>query len=250
MALSALPFPRYFAYETFLWTHRALAVLMMCSLWRYDGLSGGMKLFLLVGLSAYVLTSCCRLARLIYHNYSFRGGWSRCSVFARTRDLSAVEVRINLARPVHVRSGQYVFLWLPGVSLSAFVQFHPFSIAWWHNDVDGKTRELSLLVKPQHGLTAHLATHANSQRKLLAAVDGPYGKPINTSAYGTILLFASDMGIAGVMAVAKESMSMRHQWKSSTRRVYLIWQVNNRGSLCSLLGVIKKSRSAYATAAP
>ncbi|KAJ9654739.1 hypothetical protein H2198_006257 [Neophaeococcomyces mojaviensis] len=69
---------------------------------------------------------------------------------------------------------------------------------------------------------------ANSKRELLAAIDGPYGEPIDTTAYGTIMLFASDIGIAGVMAVVKEAMDKRRQWKSNTQRLLLIWQVDNQ----------------------
>lgn len=232
MSLSALPFPRYFAYETFLWVHKGLTVLVMFSLWRYDRLDDTAKLVLLISLATYGLISTCRLVRLLYRNYSFGKGWSRCRIYARTSDLSAVELRITPARPLHARCGQYVLVWLP-VSLTATFQLHPFSIAWWHSGTgtDGKASELSLLVKPQHGLTARLSMLANSKRELLAAIDGPYGEPIDTTAYGTIMLFASDIGIAGVMAVVKEAMDKRRQWKSNTQRLLLIWQVDNQGSL-------------------
>ncbi|KAK5319827.1 hypothetical protein LTR70_004872 [Exophiala xenobiotica] len=136
---------------------------------------------------------------------------------------------ISLARPIRVACGQYVLLWAPGVSVSGIFQRHPFSIAWWHSDEEGKAVTLSLVVQPQHGLTSYFSRLANSTRKLLVTVEGPYGQPINTAVYGTVVLFASNMGIAGIMGVVKDVVTQRRQWSSSVQRIILAWQVDDAG---------------------
>ncbi|KAK5093229.1 hypothetical protein LTR24_004490 [Lithohypha guttulata] len=228
-AMALLALPRRYLYETFLVTHQALAVVLVFALWRYTGLGPHPKIFLMVGVASYVLTSTYRFGLLVYRNFSFSRGWSRCSIFPCTRDLSVVELQISLARPIRVACGQYVLLWAPGVSVSGIFQRHPFSIAWWHSDEEGKAVTLSLVVQPQHGLTSYFSRLANSTRKLLVTVEGPYGQPINTAVYGTVVLFASNMGIAGIMGVVKDVVTQRRQWSSSVQRIILAWQVDDAG---------------------
>lgn len=227
MAILALPFPRRLAHETFLIIHQVLAIAVVYCLWRYTQLGTLNRTFLIVSIALYGLTTLARLVRLIYRNYSLKTGWSRCGVQLRAQDMSAVEVQVTLARPMHVRSGQYVFLWIPGLCVRSIFQRHPFAIAWWNENEHGQATHLSLIVKPQSGLTCKLVTVASSLSRYLTTVEGPYGNSIRTSEYGTILLFATGMGVAGVMSLIKEVMVEKRRWQSAVRKVKLVWQVDD-----------------------
>ena len=61
------------------------------------------------------------------------------------------------------------------------------------------------------------------------AVDGPYGIHRDTSRYGTLLLFASDIGIAAQTSLIKETLHQRALGMTSNRHIVLIWQIEKEG---------------------
>ena len=147
---------------------------------------------------------------------------------ARVTELSsAMKVAINVPRPWHVKAGQYIYLSIPAAGITSALQSHPFMIVWWERNVDGLT--IFLLVKPRRGFTSKLSGIKN--RKVVALIDGPYGAEHNFGEYGTALMFATGIGIAGHMSYIKDLISGYNSCDVRTRRIVLIWQLDYEGEM-------------------
>lgn len=129
---------------------------------------------------------------------------------------------VSVPRPWRVKAGQSVLLSIPRLGILTGFRGHPFTISWWRRDRDGLT--LSLLVQSRAGFTAELERHAG--RRLLAFIDGPYGPPLNLGEHETVVMFASGVGIAGHMPHIKELISGYNSCEIRTRRVLVVWQLD------------------------
>jgi len=61
---------------------------------------------------------------------------------------------IDVPRPLNIKAGQYVNIWVPSVNFWSFVQSHPFTIASWTEGEGGTT--LDLMIEPRKGFTQQL----------------------------------------------------------------------------------------------
>jgi hypothetical protein len=114
--------------------------------------------------TTFLPTFVLQVGLLLYHNVSIRSGWSRAFI---TSTNGTVQVHLTLPRPLKVKAGQYIGIWIPGVSFWSFSQVHPFIVASWSEE---KQPSLDIIVEPRRGLTQDLLqygkTHDNSFRKL------------------------------------------------------------------------------------
>jgi NAD(P)H-flavin reductase len=62
---------------------------------------------------------------------------------------------------------------------------------------------------------------------LAAVIEGPYGKGLNLDSYGTVLLFATGIGIAGQLPFVAQLLEGYHNYEVKTRRIALFWQVES-----------------------
>jgi NAD(P)H-flavin reductase len=83
---------------------------------------------------------------------------------------------------------------------------------------------LSVLVQSRAGFTAEL--DRRRQRSLLAFIDGPYNATHDLGGYGTVVMLASGMGIAGHMPYVKELIHGYNSCEVETRRVLVVWQLD------------------------
>ncbi|KAF5535135.1 FAD-binding domain-containing protein [Fusarium mexicanum] len=132
-----------------------------------------------------------------------------------------VEIQVSMPRPLKYRAGQFVFLSIP--RLAAF-QSHPFQIAWEYLG-EGGCQVIVFVVQPRHGFTSRLRLAA-PMRDYAALVEGPYGRSIATEQYGTVLLFATGIGIAGQLPYMKEQLHLYREWRTQTRRHVLFWEMD------------------------
>lgn len=145
---------------------------------------------------------------------------------------------VDLPRPRSIRPGQFVYIWAPAVSAWSFAQSHPLSVAWWNRDDPSEEKEqttkrnhdeiansLTLLIQPMEGFSNHL--FSSTENFIRVMVDGPYGVPVPTEQYGTIVLFASGIGIAAQLPFIKQALQDIEACRTSLRRVSLVWQVDN-----------------------
>jgi predicted ferric reductase len=214
-------------------SHYALAFLASYSLWQHTG-SGKIvnrdRVFLLTSLSLFVFLNVMRIIGIIYHNTSKHLSWTTARV---AQFDGAAEVIVNVPRGRKVGPGQYFYLLTPAAGFWSFCQRHPYSIAWWSEDEKGRAATVSLLVKAQHGLSRHLAT-ANPGESFIVALDGPYGRSVDTSKYGTLVLFATGIGIGTQLSVLKRAFRDYELGKNILRRISIIWQMDSESELTPL----------------
>lgn len=162
------------------------------------------RIHLLICYSVFFFTKALRLVSIIHRSFTFQGGSA-----ARVQNLEgAVEIRIRPARALKFRAGEYVYLSLAGLSWLSFLsvlELHPFQIMWSYNDQQGK-QILVVLARVRRGFTRRLLTSQPMERRAL--LEGPYGRPLKIRQYGTVLLMATGIGIAGQLPYIKELLSV------------------------------------------
>jgi predicted ferric reductase len=210
---------RYF-YEFFVWSHYLLSAAAVYALWNRFHTLRRERITLIVAISLHGAITLLRLAKVAYRNTLRKSQWSRARI---TRRDEALIITLPVPRPWIIKPPQYIYLWIPWLSFRSLFQTHPFSVAWWSENEEGQATSVSLLVKPQHGLTNRLMR--SSRNEFRVAIDGPYGKSIDTSRYGTLILLATGVGIAAQIPLIKQALAEYKAGRTSIQRIRLIWQM-------------------------
>ena len=110
-------------------------------------------------------------------------------------------------------------------------------VAWWY-PYDKDQDIVVFIAQQQTGFTQSLPTSNSLTQptELRAIVEGPYGKEIHLDEYGTVLLFATDIGIAGQLPYMRQLLENFHNYDAKARRIALFWQVESEGRLQSIPG--------------
>ncbi|KAI9753306.1 MAG: hypothetical protein M4579_005225 [Chaenotheca gracillima] len=119
-------------------------------------------------------------------------------------------------------------IWAPGVSFFSFFQAHPFMITWWES-VDDEAQNVSLLIKARDGFTDKLLRRSTPGDWILTVVDGPYGSASNAADYGSVVMFATGIGIAAQIPYIKALIRDYREHKARTKRISLFWQLDHTG---------------------
>jgi predicted ferric reductase len=143
---------------------------------------------------------------------------------------NVLRVDITVPRKWRVRAGQYIFLSIPRLGVLTGLRGHPFMISWW--DWSRKGLTISLLVKSRTGFTGELDRHTN--KELLAFIDGPYGIQHRFGDYGTVIMLATGIGIAGHIPYIKDLISGYNNCEVRTRRILLVWQISKESKSGSI----------------
>ncbi|KAL9041551.1 MAG: hypothetical protein Q9214_004070 [Letrouitia sp. 1 TL-2023] len=224
---------RYPSYELYLRGHQTLACLSLYAIWRHVRSKTLLpRLYIFVAVGSFVVTSVLQWGLIVYRNFSFKEGCCRAVV---TRVDDAVRINIRLSRPIAVRAGQYVNIWIPSISFWSFLQSHPFMIVSW---TDGEPMYLDLLIEPKTGFTHRLFRSAlktslvNVEAETFSASDfrilwysGPHGPGTEVGDFGTVLLIATGFGIAAQLPILTQLIQGFNQCEVRTRRVHLVWQL-------------------------
>lgn len=206
--------------KMYLHAHAALSLAARSILWRHlSPRKLYIRLYVLVGLLLWAFLTVTQILLYLFRNLSFRKTVGHTIV---THLDDALRLDVSVTRPWKVRAGDYVYLWIPGVSFWSFVQSDPLTVTWWeHNDAD--TLTLSFLVQPRRGMTRDLRRQTHSS--LLTFVDGPHGRPVNFGEFGTVLMFASGIGIGAQLPHIKALITGYRNHEICTRRIMLVWQI-------------------------
>jgi hypothetical protein len=78
---------------------------------------------------------------------------------------------------------------------------------------------IRLIIKERKGFTTLLANRGDLE--MLALIDGPYSREIQLRSYSTILLFASEIGIARVLLYAQQILKDYDAQKTCYRKILL-----------------------------
>lgn len=225
--------------------HQALSLAMIYTIWRHlpaDDLLP--KLYIYIAVGVFSLNSLFSAAVLLYRNGLFsRTGFPRAKIFCqgntvdskdleRSKALAPIKIYIYLPRPVTIRAGQYISLWLPSFNLLSWAQTHPFMVISWSR---GKQNTIELLVEPKKGITRSLARRAclmgPNGFDCLAMYSGPHGVTECVEKYETVLCVASGTGIAAILPYVKKLIHGYNTCTSHVRRVHVVWQVKSFGKV-------------------
>lgn len=223
--------------------HQALAALFAYSVWRHLPANKLFpRLYLYISAGLFLFTCALEWGGIFYRNGTCRYGHSRGQI---TQASGAVQMTIRLSKPLAIDAGQYINLWIPSVSFWSFLQSHPFVVTSW---ADGKQKSLDLFIEPRRGLTRELLSHVGAADSRLVLFGGPHGISAPVDKYETILMVASDFGIAAHLPYLKRLIHGYNARKVRARRIHLVWQLSDIGEsrtdLC-LVPWLTSSRRRY-----
>lgn len=167
-------------------------------------------------------TWCFWLVRIIYRNLRIGSKLPRATV---ERDGKIMIMSITLPRSWNFKAGQHIKLCIPGLSWGSLLQWHPFAISSY--ELVNGNMVIHLMIRERKGFTAILANKGNPDQEIVALIDGPYGKQIQLRTYSTVLLFASGIGIAGILLYAQQTLEEYDAQRTSCRRIFLFWEIDD-----------------------
>lgn len=215
------------SYELFLRIHQTVAALYAVALWRHVGSRSKTPLLCIQIIpGVFLATMLLETAATIRRNFALRQPYARALIQQKGK---AVALSLSVPRPWDVRAGQYINLWIPGVSFRSFItlQSHPFMIASW---TGGRAMSLDFLIEPRKGFTKLLLQAATRrERSYLAFFSGPHGTPVPVGSFGSVVMVASGFGIAAQLPYLKELIEGYNKCEVRTRRIHLIWQLREQG---------------------
>ncbi|KAF2258055.1 hypothetical protein CC78DRAFT_538086 [Lojkania enalia] len=237
LLLLSSPFLRSFSYEIFIRIHQALAILSVYSIWRHLELKP-----LVPRIYAYIFTAAFLFALLLQGFFIYRSQ-ARIVHFEDT-----IKVELTLSRPLKVKAGQYINLWIPSLSFWSIFQSHPFTVASWSY---GEQDSLDLFIEPRGGITQKLLhhftpgtdgskPHLDGSLPHLALFSGPHGISAPVGDYETVLMVASGSGIVAQLPYLKQLIYGYNAHKSRTRRVHLVWQLETRETGIAVQSIINE----------
>ena len=256
MSLHSLSPIRHAFYETFLVIHQSLAFMALLGIYVHLDI---MHLPAFPTMLAAVLLlmgdRIVRIARLIYLNFSRRGGMTMALVEALPGD--ACRVTFQLPRHITIAPGSHMYTYLPTIS---GWQSHPFSVAWTNvesapavggHDIipqrpstpDSLERQsvmrnmnkaptsVSQVMVARTGMTRKLYERARAapgnQLKIRGFLEGPYAGHDSLVSYGTVVMFAGGGGITHHLIQIRHLLAGALAQTVATRRIVLVWSIRD-----------------------
>lgn len=253
---------RSLAYEFFLHFHIALVAMTFGGLWIHLNAFPQLK-YLLAAIIIWIATRLWRTATTFYR--SFATGGRSCKAIIEALPGGAMRVEFVMPRPWKAQSGQTLYFGVPSVGWWTMHPFSvAWSETYSHGglsrnlstkttftntadpekymlnlpssrakdmDLEGpKHQSFSLIVKKYDGFTKKLYEKACTQPEGLpltisAVVEGPYGHAKSMNSYGTVLLFASGVGITHQMPYVRDLVQGYADGTVATRKITLVWVV-------------------------
>lgn len=173
----------------------------------------------LIALCVWILNGTARIVRMIYYTSCINDG-SVIEIKPHKKPkedtVSAICLDVPLRRPLHIRGGQYFYIFFSDLGLRRKFQAHPFMVSWWDD------AKMSFLIQPQDGLSFDL-TSRTSVRSIV--LDGPYGEDLGLKNYTKSLLLAKGIGIAGLLpyALSITKRKSTHAESMLAQKVDLYW---------------------------
>jgi predicted ferric reductase len=256
---------RSWAYEVFLHMHFIVVIITFAFLWihiyEYPQLG-----FLIASIAIWAVTRGWRFASLAYRTW---GGSGRCQAVVEALPGDALRVTLTTPRPWKYKSGQSLYLTIPSVGLwtahpfsiawsdadhglkrSATVLKRGGTIKAF-DDIEKRpivqsrprSSEMekatySLVIKARTGMTGKLydrvarSSGADAGKMTFnACIEGPYGGFCSMASYGTVMLFASGVGITHQIPYIKQLLEGYNDGTVAARRITLVWAVTSTDCL-------------------
>jgi predicted ferric reductase len=138
---------------------------------------------------------------------------------------NTLKVNVSLPRPWRIKPGQYVYLTTIRSGFFSILQRHPFMVT---NSVSNEY-DFEMRIHPAAGFTRRLlGTSLDNKTYLRAFIEGPYGRGFDLSDYGTVVLFASGIGIVGQLPYIQNLVQDYRYSRIKTRDLLLVWLVEKK----------------------
>ena len=253
---------RALAYEFFLHLHIALVAMTFGGLWVHLKAFPQLK-YLMAAIIFWGASRLWRFATTIYRSCAFGGRSCKAIIEALPGD--AMRIEFVLPRPWKAQSGQTLYFGVPSIGWWTMHPFSvAWSETYSHGglarnastkttftnhadpekhtlnlpssrakdmDLEGpKHQSFSLVVKKYDGFTSKLYEKASRLPQgipltVSALVEGPYGHAKSLNSYGTVLLFASGVGITHQMSYVRDLCQGYADGTIATKRMTLVWVV-------------------------
>jgi predicted ferric reductase len=235
---SSLPRLRSLAFEMFLLGHQLLAGLLLYALWQHLPSSfRGSRLYLIIMLIMALLTFTVHGAWVVYQNGIFCSKQTEVLLSSpvevnssKEKTLAPFTVRVKLPKPIKLRAGQYVYLWMPFMGFWSWTQSHPYMVISWSQE---EQSTLELYVHPRQGFSARLLERANMARGTTVSMTGfisaPHGVSESLDRYERVVAVASGSGVAAVIPYLQKLIFGCNTFLLHTRRIHFIWETRSIG---------------------
>lgn len=134
-------------------------------------------------------------------------------------------LRIRLHRRISFAPGQYVYIRFLRLGLRNGLQSHPFWVIRQDYELDSQTPYIEVLVKIRYGLTRRLGLYKDTDQPVW--LSGPYGRSFDHERYGTILMFATDIGVTAHLSYLSAVLRSKAAATSKTKKAILVWKMHN-----------------------
>ncbi|KIW86664.1 uncharacterized protein Z519_12719 [Cladophialophora bantiana CBS 173.52] len=227
-------------YNVFASTHPILALGTYISIylhivgrhWKSNGV------YIVIGFAIFGLNHAARFACIAYRNFDLDYRNLRLTSLVVVQNMTyndteremqismpdAMYLHIRPTRPWRFRGGQFVYLRFVDLDYSSILQNHPFYISWWYKNSEGDDIGVCIAEK-RRGLTEKLSTIDDKAKKKVL-IEGPYGKRLRLDKYETILLFATGIGITGLISMVAELFKSPERSPVNLRRIALFWELD------------------------
>ncbi|KAG9250676.1 uncharacterized protein F5Z01DRAFT_729974 [Emericellopsis atlantica] len=179
------------------------------------------RLYIYVVAGAYALALA---AHGVWASYRNKLWFSRARL---TEQYGLIHMNLHSRRKLAAEPGQYLNMWIiEGVR--SILQVTPLLVVSWAPEA---TDEAELILQVRQGLTRKLLKSLEyGDNTVRVAYSGPHGPTIPTDKHEYFLLLATGSGILPMLPFLKKLVSHRHgHRRSCTRRVRLVWRVEDEG---------------------
>lgn len=226
------------SFELFLRTHQFLAVGSLYAIGMHVRNSrDAVARFGAIGIAVcFVASGTGQVLQVLVRHCFFYHGLPRARI---VQVCHVVRISVDTSVPITVRAGQYVNVYMPGVSFWSWLQSHPFTVAAVQRRGPGTT--LELMVEPRRGWTSKLVSRARNvglgdeplsgQQLYIAFFSGPHGRTIDVDNYSVVVMVASGWGVIAQIPYLQHLISGYNNSTTKVRRIHLIWQLSAVGML-------------------
>jgi predicted ferric reductase len=225
------------SYEIFLRLHQALAAVSAYSIWRHlSSQSFWPRLYVTAMAGLFTVSLSVQSMVFLWKNRPTKHQYSTAVM---EYSHGTVKLQLKLVRPMKLKAGQYINLWLPSMGVRSILQSHPFTVASWS---EGEQTDLSLFIEPREGMTREMLTCCKprddqesegrgSEKPFLGLISGPHGQSAPVKDFETVVMVASGFGVIAHLPYLKQLVYGHSARKGRTRRVHLVWKVEYPGKL-------------------
>ncbi|WVQ74149.1 hypothetical protein IAR50_003741 [Cryptococcus sp. DSM 104548] len=218
-------------YEAFLIIHIVLAVATLTLLFFHLTVyEGAYDPFLWTCVGVWALDRLIRYVRIFILSFKAAAGNNATMHATGSPSTGLIRLSVTTSLPHTPSPGKHYFLYTP-LSITPW-ENHPFTLASWRAEPDGKTR-LDFLIGTQKGATGKMRRMVSNAEggvaQLRVLVEGPYGHTAPLRRFDHVLFVVGGSGITAALPYLHD-LAVRcssSSGKCATRKATLVWVVKD-----------------------